>query len=162
MLRDCPSHRFWIKTRMTSVFAADDSVLMTSIATSTTCRLECRIGREDCPGLPETQPWLFPRHEIVHATVDLDVVDSMPSGNTLHPESREFWQPPSLAPGWPLEVDVAADPNQHFEHLQNIAQQLSTRLAFLGQSFLLAWLPVKILYGRPCCAWDRHPHLAGG
>ena len=73
---------------MTSVFAADDSVLMTSIATSTTCRLECRIGREDCPGLPETQPWLFPRHEIVHATVDLDVVDSMPSGNTLHPVSH--------------------------------------------------------------------------
>ena len=130
---------------MTSVFAADDSVLMTSIATSTTCRLECRIGREDCPGLPETQPWLFPRHEIVHATVDLDVVDSMPSGNTLHPESREFWQPPSLAPGWPLEVDVSTWPNHPLEHLQDIAQQVSTLLSFVGQSCSLAWLHVELL-----------------
>ena len=82
MLRDCPPHVIWIETRMAGVFAADDSVSVTSIAMSTACQLEGRIRREDCPGLPQTQP-LCPRfapgHEAVHATVDLDAVDSMPS-----------------------------------------------------------------------------------
>ena len=122
---------------MTSVFAADDFVKVTSIATSAACQLECRIRREDCPGLPQT---CRPRpgiqgHEAIHATVDLDAVDSMPSGNTLRSESREFWQSPSLAPGWPLEIDVSMWPNHPLEHLQDIAQQMSILLAFLGQSF---------------------------
>ena len=91
MLRDCPPHGIWIETRMTGVSAADDSVNVTSIATSTACQLECRICREDCPGLPQMQPPLLNGHEAIHATVDLDAVDSMPSGNTLLPESTEFW-----------------------------------------------------------------------
>ena len=107
MPRDCLSHGIWIETRMTGVFAADDFVNVTSIATSTACQLECRIRREDCQGLPQTQPPRVPGgHEAIHATVDLDAVDSMPSGNTLRPETTEFWQSPSLAPGWPLEIDV--------------------------------------------------------
>ena len=147
---------------MTSVFAADDSVIMTSIATSTACQLECRIRREDCPGLPQTQPFPHPGHEIVHATVDLDAVDSMPSGNTLRPESSEFWQSPSLAAAWPLEIDVSMWPNHPLEHLQDIAQQVSTLLSFVLQSCSLAWLHVEILYGRPCSAWNRHPDPTGG
>ena len=162
MLHDCPPHGIWIETRMTSVSAADDSVIVTSIATSTACQLECRIRREDCPGLPQTQPFPHPGHEIVHATVDLDAVDSMPSGNTLRPESREFWQSPSLAAGWPLEIDVSMWPNHPLEHLQDIAQQVSTLLSFVLQSCSLAWLHVEILYGRPCSAWNRHPHPTGG
>ena len=73
MLRDCLPHGIWIETRMTGVSAADDSVFVTSIATSTACR-ECRIRREDCPGLPQTQPPSAPGHEAVYATVDLDAV----------------------------------------------------------------------------------------
>ena len=108
MLRDCPAHGIWIETRMTDVFAMSGFVNVTSIATSTACQLECRIRREDCQGLPQTQPPRVPGgHEAIHATVDLDAVDSMPSGNTLPPESSEFWQSPSLATGWPLEIDVS-------------------------------------------------------
>ena len=94
---------------MTSVAAADHCVNVTSIATSTACQLEFRIRREDCPGLPQ-MPHPVLGHEAIHATVDLDAVDSMPSGNALLPESREFWQSPSLAPGWPLEIDVSMWP----------------------------------------------------
>ena len=108
MLRDCPAHGIWIETRMTGVSAHDDFVNVTSIATSTACQLECRIRREDCQGLLQTHPPRVPGgHEAIHATVDLDAVDSMPSGNTLRPESSEFWQSPSLATGWPLEIDVS-------------------------------------------------------
>ena len=133
MLRDCLPHGIWIETRMSGVSAVDDSVIVTSIATSTTCQLECRICREDCPGLPQT-PGPVPGLEAIHATVDLDAVDSMPSGNTLPPESSEFWQSPSMAPAWPLEIDVSTWPNHPLEHLQDIAQQMSTLLSFLGQS----------------------------
>ena len=134
MLRDCPAHGIWIETRMTGVSAVDASVNVTSIATSTACQLECRIRREDFPGLPQTQLRPAPGHEAIHATVDLDAVDSMPSGNTLRLESREFWQSPSLAAHWPLEIDVSIWRNHPLEHLQDIAQQMSTLLSFLGQS----------------------------
>ena len=109
---------------MTGVSATNDSVIVTSIATSTACHAECRIRREDCPGLPQTQPLHDPGHEAIHATVDFDAVDSMLSGNTLCPGSREFWQSPSLAIGWPLEIDVSICPNHLLEHLQDIAQQM--------------------------------------
>ena len=117
MLRDCPPHVIWIETR-TAIgdFATDDSVtvFVTSIATSTAFRLECRICREDCPGLPQTQVPFLRRpalgHEAIHATVDPDTVDRMPSGNTLLKESTEFWYSPSLAAGWPLEIDVSIWP----------------------------------------------------
>ena len=89
-------------------------------------------------------PPALPGHEAIHATVDLDAVDSMPSGNTLRPESREFWQSPSLAPGWPLEIDVSMWPNHPLEHLQDIAQQVSTLLSFVGQSCSLAWWGLKL------------------
>ena len=56
MLRDCLPHGIWIETRKTGVSAADDSVNVTSIATSTACQLKSRIRREDCPGLPQTHP----------------------------------------------------------------------------------------------------------
>ena len=68
---------------MTSVSATDGSVLMTSIATSTACLRENWICGEDCPGLPQTLRFVFPGHEVVHTTIDLDAVDSKPSGNTL-------------------------------------------------------------------------------
>ena len=111
MLRDCLPHGIRIETRMTGVSAHDDFVNVTSSATSTACQLEYRIRREDCQGLPQTQPPRVPGgHEAIHATVDLDTVDSMPSGNTLRPESSEFWQSPSMAPGWPLEIDVSIWP----------------------------------------------------
>ena len=162
MLRDCPAHGIWIETRMTGVSAADDFVNVTSIATSTACPLECRVCREDCPGLLQ-QPRPVPGHEAIHATVDPDTVDGMPSGNTLLLESSEFWQSPSLATGWPLEIDVSMWPNHPLEHLQDIAQQMSTLLSFLGQSCSLVWcLDVEILYLRPCSAWNRHPDPTGG
>ena len=94
MLRDCPPHVIWIETRIAGVFAADDSVSVTSIATSTACRLECRICREDCPGILQTQP-LWPRvaigHEAVHATVDLDMANMLPMIYTPLNENTEFW-----------------------------------------------------------------------
>ena len=49
---------------MTCASATDDSVLVTSIAMSTTFHLECQICDEDCPGLPQMQPFLFPGHEV--------------------------------------------------------------------------------------------------
>ena len=134
MLRDCLSHGIWIEARMTSVSAADGSVGMTSIATSTTCRGKCWIRCEDCPGLLQTHAFLFPGHEVVHTTMDLDAVDSKPSGNTFRPESKELWQSPALAPAWPLEIDVSIWRNHPLEHLQDIAQQVSTLLLFLCQS----------------------------
>ena len=161
MLRDCPPHGIWIETRMWGVSAVDDSVIVTSIAMSTTCQLECRIRREDCPGLPQTQPWRLLGHEAIHATVDPDAVDSMPSRNTRRLESREFWQSPSMALAWPLEIDVSIYPNHPLEHLQDIAQQMSTLLSFLGQSYSLVWLRVEILYGRPRSAWNRRPDPTG-
>ena len=165
MHRDCPPHGIRIETRMTGVFAADDLVIVTSLATSTACQLEARIRREDCPGLPQKQaPFLrlILGLEAVHATVDLDAVDRMPSGTTLRPESTEFWNLPSMAPAWPLVIDVSTWPNHPLEHLQDVAQQTYTLLSFLGQSCSLAWLLVEILYGRPCSAWNRHPDPPGG
>ena len=161
MLRDCPPHGIWIETRMWGVSAVDDSVIVPSIATSTTCFVESSIRCEDCPELPQTQPWRLLGHEAIHATVDHDAVDSMPSRNTRRLESREFWQSPSLARGWPLEIDVSIYPNHPLEHLQDIAQQMSTLLSFLGQSYSLVWLRVEILYGRPRSAWNRRPDPTG-
>ena len=91
MLRDCPPHGIWVETRMTGVYAADDSVIVTSIATSTACQLECRIRSEDCPGLPQMQSFRPPGHEAVHATVDPDTLDIMPMIFTLLNENTEFW-----------------------------------------------------------------------
>ena len=134
MLRDCLPHNIWIIVTETARFATDDFTVIGT--TLTTCQLECRICREDCPGLPP---------EAIDATVDLDAVDSMPSRNTLRPESREFWQSPALATGWPLEVDVSMWPDHPLEHLQHIAQQLST---------------VQTLF-KPLTPWNRHPDPTG-
>ena len=87
MLRDCPPHAIWIATITAGVSDLWTTVLVTSIATSTACRLECRICREDCPGILQTQP-LWPRvaigHEAVHATVDLDTANMLPMIFTPH------------------------------------------------------------------------------
>ena len=73
---------------------------------------------------------LLPGDEAIHATVDLDAVDSMPSGDTARPECSQFWQSPPLAPGWPLEVDMSLWPHGPLEHLQDTAQQASALLSF--------------------------------
>ena len=131
------------------------------ITTSTACQRERWIRHEDRRGFPQMHAFLFPGHEVVHTTMDLDAVDSKPSGNTFRPESKELWQSPALAPAWPLEIDVSIWRNHPLEHLQDIAQQVSTLLSFLGQSCFLARLCVEILDGRPRSAGDGHPDPVG-
>ena len=74
--------------------------------------------------------FLFPGQEVVHST---------PSGNIRQPESREFWQSPSLVPVW----HVSMWHNRLLEHLQDIVQKTSTvsfRLMAKAACWLDLWL----------------------
>ena len=104
---------------------------------------------------------LLPRHQTIHATINPDIVDKAPPGNTPRPECPQLMQSPTLKARWPLEVHVAKGPTTLFHDLQDIMQESSTLLSFVSQSCPLAWPHIEILYGRPCGTWSRHPYPPG-